>query len=56
MIQSIFHKQKVEGPLYALFLNCTLKKSSEVSNTEALCNLLIERLKTHFRNWDQAEA
>ncbi len=47
MIQSIFHKQKVEGPLYALFLNCTLKKGSEVSNTEALCNLLIERLKTH---------
>ena len=47
MIQSIFHKAKSEGPLYALFLNCTLKKSPEVSNTEALCNLLIERLKAH---------
>jgi multimeric flavodoxin WrbA len=47
MVQSIFHKAKSEGPLYALFLNCTLKKSPEVSNTEALCNLLIERLKAH---------
>ncbi len=42
---SIFHAIKKEGPLYALFLNCTLKKSPEVSNTEALIGLLIERLK-----------
>ena len=47
MIESIFHKAKSEGPLYALFLNCTLKSSPETSNTEALCNLLIERLKAH---------
>ena len=38
---------KKKGPLYALFLNCTLKSGPEVSNTEALCNLLIERLKAH---------
>ena len=47
MNQSIFHKAKSEGPLYALFLLCTLKKSPATSNTEALCNLLIERLKAH---------
>ena len=47
MVESIFHKLKSKGPLYALFLNCTLKKSPETSNTEALCNLLIERLKAH---------
>jgi len=44
---SVFHDVKKEGPLYALFLNCTLKKGPEVSNTEALCNLLIERLRAH---------
>lgn len=44
---SIFHEMKKEGPLYALFLNCTLKAAPEVSNTEALCNLLIDRLKAH---------
>lgn len=44
---SIFHDMKKEGPLYALFLNCTLKKSPDVSNTEALIDLLIERLKHH---------
>ncbi|NKB68999.1 MAG: flavodoxin family protein [Candidatus Latescibacteria bacterium] len=42
---SIFHFMKKEGPLYALFLNCTLKKSPEVSNTDALIDLQIERLK-----------
>ena len=47
MIQSIFHEAKSKGPLYALFLNCTLNKSPYVSNTEALCNLLVERLKAH---------
>jgi multimeric flavodoxin WrbA len=47
VVFSIFHEMKQEGPLYALFLNCTLKKGPAVSNTEALCNLLIERLKTH---------
>lgn len=47
MTASVFHDVKKEGPLYALFLNCTLKKGPEVSNTEALCNLLIERLRTH---------
>ncbi|MEB3903616.1 NAD(P)H-dependent oxidoreductase [Mycobacterium ulcerans] len=47
MASSIFHEMKKEGPLYALFLNCTLKKGPEVSNTEALCNLLIDRLKAH---------
>jgi len=47
MTQSVFHNAKSEGPLYALFLNCTLNKSPYVSNTEALCNLLVERLKTH---------
>ena len=47
MTQSIFHEAKSEGPLYALFLLCTLKKSPTPSNTEALCNLLIERLKAH---------
>ena len=47
MIQSIFHEAKSKGPLYALFLNCTLRKSPAVSNTEALCNLLVERLKAH---------
>jgi len=47
MTQSVFHKAKSEGPLYALFLNCTLKKGPEISNTEALCNLLVERLKAH---------
>ena len=44
---SIFHNMKKEGPLKALFLNCTLNKSPYVSNTEVLCNLLIERLKAH---------
>lgn len=47
MTASVFHDVKKEGPLYALFLNCTLKQGPEVSNTEALCNLLIERLKAH---------
>ncbi|WP_205873408.1 flavodoxin family protein [Mycobacterium camsae] len=47
MTASVFHELKKEGPLYALFLNCTLKKGPETSNTEALCNLLIERLKAH---------
>lgn len=47
MTASVFHDVKKEGPLYALFLNCTLKKGPEVSNTEALCNLLIERLRAH---------
>ncbi len=47
MIQSIFHEAKSKGPLYALFLNCTLIKTPEVSNTEALCNLLVERLKAN---------
>lgn len=47
MFSSVFHQAKREGPLYALFLNCTLKKAPETSNTEALCNLLIERLKVH---------
>lgn len=42
---SIFHDMKKEGPLYTLFLNCTLKKSPEVSNTEALIGLLTSRLK-----------
>ena len=44
---SIFHNLKKDGPLNALFLNCTLKQGPETSNTEALCNLLIERLKAH---------
>ena len=44
---SIFHNMKKEGPLYALFLNCTLKKSPAESNTDALIGLLIERLKQH---------
>ena len=44
---SVFHDLKKEGPLYALFLNCTLKKSPAPSNTEALCRLLIERLGAH---------
>ena len=47
MVHSNFHEAKSEGPLYALFLNCTLKKSPETSNTEALCNLLVDRLKAH---------
>ncbi len=47
MPTSIFHEAKSEGPLYALFLNCTLKKSPATSNTEALCDLLIERLKSY---------
>ncbi|OBI88067.1 flavodoxin family protein [Mycobacterium asiaticum] len=47
MTSSIFYDMKKAGPLYALFLNCTLKKGPEVSNTEALCNLLIERLKAY---------
>ena len=47
MTISRFHALKKEGPLKALFLNCTLKKGPEISNTEALCNLLIERLKAH---------
>ena len=47
MPASIFHQMKKEGPLYALFLNCTLKKGPEVSNTEALCRLLAERLRAH---------
>ncbi len=42
MVHSIFHEAKSEGPLYALLLNCTLKKSPETSNTEALCNLLVD--------------
>jgi multimeric flavodoxin WrbA len=42
---SIFHTMKKEGPLYALFLNCTLKRSPDVSNTDALIDLLIERFK-----------
>lgn len=41
------HQAKASGPLYALFLNCTLKKGPEPSNTEALCDLLVKRLKTH---------
>jgi len=47
---SIFHPMKKEGPLYALFLNCTLKKSPAVSNTDALIDLLIERLKHYEPN------
>ncbi|GHB16920.1 8-demethyl-8-aminoriboflavin-5'-phosphate (AFP) synthase RosB [Pseudovibrio japonicus] len=47
MVFSVFHEMKKQGPLNALFLNCTLKNGPEVSNTEALCNLLIERLKAH---------
>ena len=47
MTESIFHQAKAEGPLYALFLNCTLKKSPSPSNTEALCELLIEHLRAH---------
>jgi len=47
MTTSIFHEAKSEGPLYALFLNCTLKKSPATSNTEALCDLLVERLKAY---------
>ena len=42
---SIFHKMKKEGPLNALFLNCTIKTGPEVSNTEALCNMIIQRMK-----------
>lgn len=45
MTESVHHKARSEGRLYALFLNCTLKRSQEVSNTEALCRLLIERLE-----------
>jgi len=45
--QSIFHETKSNGPLYALFLNCTLKKGPEISHTAALCELLIERRKAH---------
>lgn len=41
------HDAKRAAPLYALFLNCTLKRSPDTSNTEALCNLLIERLRVH---------
>ncbi|WP_068089129.1 flavodoxin family protein [Polycladidibacter stylochi] len=44
---SLFHSMKKDGPLKAVFLNCTLKQGPEVSNTEALCNLLIQRLKHH---------
>ena len=33
--------------LKALFLNCTLKQSPEVLNTDALIGLLIDRLKHH---------
>ncbi len=47
MASSVFHEMKSDGPLYALFLNCTLKSTPEVSNTQALCDLLIERLKAH---------
>ncbi|MCV7215490.1 flavodoxin family protein [Mycobacterium crocinum] len=47
MATSIFHELKKDGPLYALFLNCTLKGSPETSNTEALCNMLIDRLRAH---------
>ena len=47
MTASIFHEAKAEGPLYALLLNCTLKKSPATSNTEALCDLLTERLKAY---------
>ena len=47
MALSLFHKMKNEGPLKALFLNCSLKSGPEVSNTEALCNMLIDRLKAH---------
>jgi len=36
---------KKEGPLNALFLNCTIKKGPEVSNTEALCTMVIDRMK-----------
>lgn len=45
---SKFHDLKKTGPLYALFLNCTLKKSPAVSNTDALIDLLIQRL-THYQ-------
>lgn len=45
MTVSQFHAQKKEGPLRALFLNCTLKPSPAPSNTEALCQLLIDRLR-----------
>ncbi len=46
-VESIFHQAKSKGPLYALFLNCTLNQSRETSNTEALCSLLVDRLKAH---------
>ena len=35
--------------LTALFLNCTLKKSPEVSNTEGL----IEMVRSHFEEWER---
>jgi len=47
---SLFHTLKKEGPLYALFLNCTLKQSPAGANTDALINLLIERLKHYEPN------
>ncbi|WP_068316151.1 flavodoxin family protein [Polycladidibacter hongkongensis] len=47
---SLFHNLKKEGELNALFLNCTLKSGPETSNTEALCNLLIDRLKHYEPN------
>ncbi len=47
MNPAILDEAKSERPLYALFLNCTLKAHPEVSNTEALCNLVIERLQAY---------
>ncbi len=39
MTESVSHEAKKEGPLYALFLNCTLKKSPEMSHTQGLVDI-----------------
>lgn len=44
--QSVFHKPKSKNsPLKALFLNCTIKPSSEVSHTKALMDRLASTLE-----------
>jgi multimeric flavodoxin WrbA len=45
MTFSLWHEKKKDGPLNALFLNCTLTSGPEVSNTEALSNMVIQRMK-----------
>ena len=46
-VQSMFHRRKQQNPrLKAVFLNCSIKPSSEISNTQALMDKLAGAMQT----------